>query len=332
MEMKQQAYLGDVAQLISVRTSRLCGGRAEGTLMTQVNNGSGLDVTVLPDRGMDLYQIRFDGHCMNYLSPAGIVSPHFYNDVGAGFLRNFFAGFLTTCGLTNIGGPNSYNGTDYPMHGRINNTPAEGYCAEVTQKGEVPTAVLSGTVYDAAMFYENLSLERKIEIPYGENIIRMTDTVRNNAFTRVPFAILYHFNTGYPFLCEDTEICMETQKVTPREAEFASEAEKWNVVSAPHDTGEIVLFHQPKVDENGRSEYTLINKKLGIGFTLNYDGIALGRLTQWKMFNRGEYVMGMEPCNSPLGSREQAHKDGQVAFLEGREEKTLTFEMRFFRV
>lgn len=331
METNRKAYIGDISQLISVRTARLCGGRAEGTLMTQVNNGSGLDVTVLPDRGMDLYQIRFDGHSMNYLSPAGIVSPAFYNDVGAGFLRNFFAGFLTTCGLTNIGGPNQYGGTEYPMHGRISNTPAQDYTALVDQDAEVPTAVLNGTMYDAAMFYENLALKRRIEIPHGENVIRMTDTICNRAFTRVPFAVLYHFNTGYPFLSEDTEIQMKTNKVTAREAEFAAEEKRWEKVDAPHDTGEIVLFHEPAVDENGRSEYTLINRKLGIGFTLNYDGAALGRLTQWKMFNRGEYVMGMEPCNSTLGSRAAAHEAGQVAFLEAQQEITLTFEIRFFR-
>lgn len=332
MESKQKAYIGDISQLISVRTARLCGGRAEGTLMTQINNGCGLDVTVLPDRGMDLYQIRFDGHTMNYLSPAGIVSPAFYNDVGAGFLRNFFAGFLTTCGLTNIGGPNQYKGTDYPMHGRLSNTPAQDYLAAVEQKGDTPTAVLQGTMLDAAMFYENLSLTRRIEIPYGENVIRMTDTIRNRAFTKVPYALLYHFNTGYPFLCEDTEVSIDTKQVVAREAEFAAETERWNTIAAPHDTGEIVLFHRPAVDENGRSEYTLTNRKLGIGFTLNYDGVELDRLTQWKMFNRGEYTMGLEPCNSTLGARAAAHEAGAVKFLEGQQEKTLTFEIRFFRV
>jgi hypothetical protein len=29
MESKQKAYIGDISQLISVRTARLCGGRAE---------------------------------------------------------------------------------------------------------------------------------------------------------------------------------------------------------------------------------------------------------------------------------------------------------------
>ena len=327
-----QPYIGDISQLISVRTSRLCGGRAEGTLMTQVNNGSGLDVTVLADRGMDLYQVRFNGHCMNYLSPAGIVAPQFYNEVGAGFLRNFFAGFLTTCGLTNIGGPNNYQGTDHPMHGRLDNMPAQDYRAVVETGYQTPTAVLQGTVCDAAMFYENLALDRRIEIPYGENVIRITDTIRNRAFTRVPFTILYHFNTGFPFLCEDTEIQLDTRKVTAREAEHADEEAKWQLIRSPHDTGEIVLFHQPAVDAHGRSEYSLINRNLGIGFTLNYDGVTLDRLTQWKMFNRGEYVMGMEPCNGPLGARADVHAAGQAKFLEGREEKTLTFEIRFFTV
>ena len=325
-------YIGDISQLISVRTSRLCGGRAEGTLMTQVNNGAGLDVTVLPDRGMDLYQVRFQGYGMNYLSPAGIVSPAFYNDAGAGFLRNFFAGFLTTCGLTNIGGPTRNQGTDYPMHRRLDTLPAEQYTAAVEEKDGVPTAVLEGTMQDAAMFYENLTLRRRLEIPYGENVIRMTDTIRNRSFTKVPFAVLYHFNTGYPFLCEDTELQMDTRQVTAREPENAAQEKDWQRIAAPHDTGEIVLFHRPAVDEQGRSAYTLTNRRLGIGFTLRYDGVQLDRLTQWKMFNRGEYVMGLEPCNTTLGSREEAHRAGAVHFLDGQAETTLTFEIRFFTV
>lgn len=42
---------------------------------------------------------------MNYISPSGIIYPQYYNVEGKEWLRGFFVGQLTTCGLQNIGTP-----------------------------------------------------------------------------------------------------------------------------------------------------------------------------------------------------------------------------------
>lgn len=65
---------------------------------------------------------------VSWISKTGVVSPAYYEKDGKNFLRGFFGGLVTTCGLKNIG--RAYG--EMGLHGRISNTPAENiskYCA-----------------------------------------------------------------------------------------------------------------------------------------------------------------------------------------------------------
>lgn len=75
-----------------------------------VSTAAGLDYTVLPDRCMDIHQVRFQGKNACLLTPTGIVAPAYYDDAGDGLLKSFTGGFLTTCGLENIGRPSECDG------------------------------------------------------------------------------------------------------------------------------------------------------------------------------------------------------------------------------
>ena len=62
-------HIGDLDQLISFKEAVLTGGFQDGVRMMEVANGGNLSVTVLPDRCMDLYQVRYKGKNLNYLAP-----------------------------------------------------------------------------------------------------------------------------------------------------------------------------------------------------------------------------------------------------------------------
>jgi hypothetical protein len=96
-------YIGDFSQLFGIKEYMLVGGKAKRVKAFDVRNGSGLEFTVLADRCLDIVELSFKGTNFRYISKTGIVAPEYFDETGIGFLRSFFTGFLTTCGLRNVG-------------------------------------------------------------------------------------------------------------------------------------------------------------------------------------------------------------------------------------
>lgn len=96
---------GGMSQLAGARRFIFAEGRAKGTEAIDVRTGSGLSFMVLPDRGMDIAWAEFKGINLSYISPTGVVAPAYYESRGTEWLRGFYAGLMTTCGLTQAGPP-----------------------------------------------------------------------------------------------------------------------------------------------------------------------------------------------------------------------------------
>ena len=118
-------YIGHETQVYGVEEHRLIGGKGDGQRLYEIHNGVGLDLTVSPDRAGDITRLRYKGINMNFMSAAGYARPAYYDHVGAGFLKAFTAGFLTTCGFENVGSPNGDQGDELGLHGSICMQPAE---------------------------------------------------------------------------------------------------------------------------------------------------------------------------------------------------------------
>lgn len=94
-----EAYCGDLSQAFGIQECVLEGGKAKGTKAYIVNNGCGLEMTVLADKCFAIPKMSFKGDNVGFISKTGICAPEFFQEEGTrGFLRNFEAGFLTTCG------------------------------------------------------------------------------------------------------------------------------------------------------------------------------------------------------------------------------------------
>ena len=135
-------YIGKPEQLFSVREGRFSGGKADGVRFIEVDNGTGLNVTLLPDRCLDIYQVRINGRSLNYLTANGITAPAYYSPFGEGWSDGFFGGFLFTCGLTNIGSSCVDQGEKLGCHGRISSIPADRFAIVMGEKDGVPQVTL----------------------------------------------------------------------------------------------------------------------------------------------------------------------------------------------
>ncbi len=324
-------YIGDPDQLMTLRDGTLRGGFQEGVRFLEVTNGGNLSVTVLPDRCMDIYQVRYKGKNMNYLAPCGIVGPEYYDAQGTRWLRSFFVGMLTTLGLAHIGVPRvREDGEELGLHGRIGNTPAEQVSYQRGLNGGIPTIELEGTMREARLFGENLSLHRKLEFEYESDSILLTDTITNHGFGDQTFMYALHLNYGYPLLEEGTKLIFDNLEMTPREAHAAKYADTWQQIEAPdYPYPERCYFHKLKKDAQGMAQYTIFNEKRKIGVNVQYNGNDFPHFCEWKMLGKGEYALGLEPLNTSLDGPKTGEEGCDAPVLKPGESKTYTARLNF---
>jgi hypothetical protein len=119
-------------------------------------------------------------------------------------------------------------------------------------------------------------------------------------------------------------------KVQPRNQYAAEHVNTWDRIEAPQDTfEEMCYYHTVKKDGNGFASFSLFQPKLEIGVRVRYEARKLDHFCQWKLFGKGEYVMGLEPMNSLLEGREQEAERGSLKSLNPQQSLTYRFEITF---
>ena len=315
-------YVGHEQQLYGVEEMRLVGGKADGMRILQVKNGSGLEFTVSADRCADLSRLSLGGVNFGYFSPCGYVSPKYYDNNGNGFLKSFTAGFLTTCGLSNVGTPCEDGGESFPLHGTISNTPAE----VVNHWIESNEIHIKAIIRDAAIFSHQLILEREYVVPLFQNELRINDTVKNIGSCETPLQILYHFNMGYPLLDENTVLTIPSDNVIPRNDHAAEDVENCLRMEKPQRGYEERCYYHFFKEEPKISVYNPTLKK---GLVMSYDTDALRYFTEWKMMGEYDYVLGIEPGNTLPDGRDVMREKGLLETLKPQEEKRFSLNFTF---
>ena len=322
-------YVGDLGQVFGVRPGTLTEGLARGMRTLDVENGSGLSFTVLPDRCLDLAKISFKGVNCGYFSKTGLVAPT-YNAKGDNFFRVFTAGALTTCGLRNVGNPSEEGGESFGIHGRVGSIPAENVSAGVEIEDGVPVVKIKGTVRETAFFGENLRLTRTITCRMGENRIHMSNEVENLGFRDEILMILMHCNVGWPLLDPGTRFLAPSLKVEPRDPEAAKGVYSWSDMQEPTPGyAEQVFYHDLATDGEGNTTVAYVNRKAGIGEAITFNRSQFPVFTQWKQMGQGEYVAAMEPGNCFVGGRKDPRNAGRLTVFRPMEKRSfdLTFSL-----
>jgi len=100
-------------------------GSQRGVRTVRLWNAAGLDFTVLAERGMSIGALSVQGVPYAYHSPIGVTHPAYLESQPLGWLRTWPGGFLTTCGLTQVGSACEDENQTLGLHGRAANQPAE---------------------------------------------------------------------------------------------------------------------------------------------------------------------------------------------------------------
>jgi len=331
MPMKRQEilqYTGNPSQMGGSRHYVLSDGWGRNLRGIDVNCGSGLQYTIMPDRGMDISLASYKGTNLVYLTSNGETHPSFYEPENLGWLRTFTGGLLTTCGLTYLGAPVIDGDEQLGLHGRYSTIPAKQVADLSEWVGDKYHIKHRGIIEEGHLFGNKLRLVREISSIQGQNTIQISDTVSNFGYKSSPFTILYHMNLGYPLLSEDAVLLIDPVHTEPASPDALAGIDEFKQFSKPQPGyREQVFLHSLKPDTKGIAEVMLQNLNLGIALTIKYNTDQLPCLTQWKMMGQGEYVLGIEPGNVHAKNRVALRKDNQLPYLQPGESVTTSIEV-----
>ena len=322
--------VGNAAQIGGTRHYVLSEGRAKGVAAIDFDTGSGLRFTVLPDRGMDISSATFRGTNLVYLTPNGEAGAAYYEPQGLGWLRTFFGGLLTTCGLNHFGAPGRDGDEELGLHGRHATTPAAHVRDDSRWVGDEYVLEASGVCEDAVLFGDRLRLTRTVSARIGENRLQICDVVENFGYRPSPFTILYHINLGFPLLDASSRVQIGAAYSAPHDAVSAQDMERMFECSAPvPGYREQNFTHRMAADAEGDAYAALVNPRLhgGLGVYVRFDARTLPWLNEWKMLGEGDYVLAIEPCNAPAQTRAVLRQDGTLPFLAPGETREMRLEI-----
>lgn len=326
------ARVGDISQIAGVRLCTLADGVERGVRAAEFRTGSGLDFTVLVDRGLDISTAAYKGQSLAWRSSTADVSPAYFEEPELRWLRSFYGGLVLTCGLTYAGAPNVDQGKALGLHGRVSNLPASNVYADGAWDGDSYVMWVQGKVRETSVFGENIELARRISAKLGEPRIRIHDKVTNLGYQETEHMILYHINAGFPIIDAGSRLIAPVLDYKPRDAD--AEIEKDQYASFPAPTPgfrERVYYLDMAEDDEGNVGAALVNpgfnQSQGFGFYVKYPKCELPKFAEWKMMNEGTYVVGLEPANCRVEGRAKERERGTLQFLKPGETREYHLEI-----
>ena len=324
--------VGDLSCLYGIYDITYNSGKAKGVHAYEVKNGKQLKLTIFADRGMDIPLLEYKGYNVGFLSKSGLSSPFSYRytpDGADSFLRQFSAGFLTTCGITFSGAVCTDEGKQLPLHGRISNTIAENVYVCHEEENDEVVLKLCGDVRESKIFEENMVLHRQMKVYTESNRIKIKDIVENQGFQKQPVVMIYHVNFGYPLLDTGAKLYFSASEVEPQ-TEFAKQGlDLYNIIEEPEDCREEQCYYHYGQKEPKNSFAMIYNEKLGIAVVVKYDAEQCPIMCEWKSMQAGDYALGLEPTTNGTKGRASIKEAGKLKELEGQESCEFSFEFLF---
>ncbi len=327
--------VGDMSQLASAQPFELVDGIESGVRGVWLRNAAGLELCVIADRGMGIASLLYRGIPIPFTSAAGTVHPSFTEPHGLAWLRSWPGGFLTPCGLTQVGSPCIDEGVELGLHGRLSSLPAKGLAWGGEWQGESYVIWVKGCMRETSVFGENVLMTRTIGMQLDDPGFWIEDRVENQGFTPAPHMFLQHINLGFPLVDVDSILELPAHTTQPRDEAARLGLDQYCEFSVPiSGFQEQVFYHELESDLQGQVEVRLLNPTFasgrGISFTMKYAKADYPVLVEWKMMSEGLYVVGLEPANCHVEGRVHERKMGTLQTLAPQEVRTYRIDMGFW--
>ncbi len=297
-------------------------GPSRGLRAFDLKNGRNLQLTLLADRGLDVSELTYKGINIGLHNKVSMRSAALYQEDGAsGFLKQFYGGMMSTCGITYSGAAGMDGDKALGLHGPFNNTPAEQVSARVDYEGDERVIRVSGQVHEAEIFATDMLMKRDFKLESERDILHIHDTVVNQSYATQPVMLIYHINFGYPMLDVGAKAYFSAGKVEARN-EFAAEGmHNYFEMEEPGCGRDEQCYFHTEQPENGEAFAMLHNEKLGLAAIVHFDQKVFPLMCEWKCMRAGEYALGLEPTTSGVTNRAEAREAGLLTYLEPGESR-----------
>ena len=336
-KLELEKRTGSLMAFAGVRLVTLGDGLERGIRALEFRSGSGLRFNVLIDRAFDIGDCEFKGQAIAWHSPTGFRNPalHEYEgEGGLGWTRSF-SGLMVTGGLDHILFMSDESASHFnygpkekiksSLHGRISNIPGKLESYGEMWNGEKCIFYCQGTVIQAAVFGEDLHLNRRIEIELGSNEIHVIDNVINHGFSPTPHMFLYHINLGFPLLDSCSEYLAPIKSsnwASHSGQDYEKQGIGYSDIPEPvTNFHEQVWEHEMVPNSHGRIVTAVINPKLNLGFAVNVSAKEFPAQFEWQNYREGNYAIGIEPSTNHVLGEPFAKERGELIWLKHGESR-----------
>ena len=323
-----RARTGDTSAVGGLRRFTLQDGVSAGVDVVELRTSAGLVLDIMVGRAMDLGRCDFRGIPLAWRSGTGLRHPglhEHHGESGLSWLRSF-DGLLVTAGLDHILFAAEVDASDYQypprrttwngLHGRVANIPARLLRAEEVWRDGKCRLLVEGTVTQAAVFGEHLTLRRRIEADLDGCEFHLTDTVTNEGFSRTPHMFLYHINFGWPLVDKGTRFVAPIRRTRWYSDSVAEQRVSYHHLPAPQPNFVEQVYEHELVECDGQYHAALLHQRRELGVEVSWDAAAFPRFLQWLHLRQGAYAVGLEPSTHHIEGAMIAREDGQAIWLE----------------
>ncbi len=282
-----------------------------------------LRITILPDKGADIYSIVFLPHEIDLLwkSPQGLRPPNYgllSSDSSAAWLEQYEGGWQEI--FPNGGDACLYNGAPLNFHGESTMLP---WRWKVIENAEYRLIV----EFTVRLFRSPLELTRRITVNAGSSAFSIAEQITN--WSRLPTALMWGHHPAYgaPFLGKDTRLYTNARVIVadptydpPYNPLRPGDRSHWPLavgkdghmvdlsrMPGPADRRDMLAY---LFDFDGSPWYALVNPEKHIGLGMTWDSQVFKYLWLWQEVHATEgfpwygeaYTVAVEPWSSYPGS------------------------------
>jgi hypothetical protein len=296
--------------------SIVTGGRAAGCRAIDLRVEGGIDLRLLPDRGLDAGEAWYAGVPLDWRSPVGETAA-----VPGDWMQSFGGGLMVTCGLRNVGVPSEGHG----QHGDL--TFQKAVVEAVERSGDA--LIVQGRVAEVTALGHHLEVERTWRTYAGQGLVQLEDVVTNRGRATEPALQLYHVNLGAPLWAEGAELVLDARATHPRDADAEPYAGSWNrAPGVVEGARERVFEHEVAAGPDGWCAALVRNPRLGLELAVRWDAATMPRLWQWVHPAPGIGVLGIEPANCSVLGIAHDRAEGRLPELAPGEQRRTRLEVR----
>jgi hypothetical protein len=276
-----------------------------------------LQVTVLPEKGADIYELRYKPKDIDVLwkSPWGLKTPgkgiSTAADSMAAWLEHYEGGWQEI--FPNGGNACTYRGAELNFHGEASMLPWAFEVLEQGRRAEVR--------FSTRLFRSPFSIERVVSIASGEAILTLDETIRNDSREPLDYMWGHHPAYGAPFLSQDCRIDVGARSLRADDLYLGNtnpltpgQRYNWPMDATPADLSRVPGVQQKRdilayFEEFENGWYGITNTDLGLGVGLVWPKEIFPFAWFWQElysspgypWYQSVYVMAIEPFSSIPG-------------------------------